>query len=462
MLSWLSGHVVYPLQDLRDPHHRLASFRKLKRTQWLPPNELHERQMAALRRMLVYAGTYSSFYQQRFAAAHIDPATLPLPEGLSRIPLLSKDDVRANTSALCSRTFTRESLKVSRTGGSTGTALELYFDEACQALRNAAAMRSDGWAGWRPGMERAAIWGNPKEPDTVRGRLRMLFYDRFTSLDTMNMSAMAMLRFYEYYQQHRPPVIFGHSHSIYVLALFLRERRLVPAKPRGIISTSMTLLQPEREVIEQVFACPVSDRYGCEEVGLIAAQCEQHEGLHLNADHLVVEFLNEAGEPVQPGEEGRIVVTDLINHGMPLIRYVVGDLGVPSDRPCACGRGLPVMARVTGRVADFLLREDGSLVAGVSLIERTLTAIPGLKQMQLVQDQVDALTVNLVSGREYGAHSESLLRDELQSAFGPSVRVSIRLMSRIPQERSGKYRFAICRVKDALPGDSAARVSAAQ
>jgi len=134
------------------------------------------------------------------------------------------------------------------------------------------------------------------------------------------------------------------------------------------------LLESERAVMEQAFGVPVTNRYGCEEVSLIACECEQHSGLHINSDHIVAEFLREDGTPCSPGENGRIVVTELINFGMPLIRYEVGDWGVPSDRLCPCGRGLPMMESLAGRTADFLRALDGSRVAGVSLIEGYRTA----------------------------------------------------------------------------------------
>jgi phenylacetate-CoA ligase len=181
-------------------------------------------------------------------------------------------------------------------------------------------------------------------------------------------------------------------------------------------------------------------------VSLIASECERHEGLHLNIDHVVVEFLREDGTEAAPGEEASIVVTDLINRGMPLIRYRVEDMGVRSDRSCSCGRGLPLMERVTGRQADFLKRPDGSLVAGVSLVERTLTAIPGIEQMQLVQDELQRVCVKVVKDSSFNGASEHKLRNELQTVFGNEVTIEMQYVLALDQTRAGKYRFAICNV----------------
>jgi phenylacetate-CoA ligase len=181
-------------------------------------------------------------------------------------------------------------------------------------------------------------------------------------------------------------------------------------------------------------------------VSLIACECEEHNGMHLNAEHSIVEFLRDDGTPCAPGEDGRIVVTELINYGMPMIRYEVGDRGVPSDRICPCGRGLPLMEHVTGRVADFLVATDGHKVAGISIIENTLTRLPGIQQMQVVQEEARLLQVNLVPGPKYSAETERELIASLQEYLGREVKVQVTKVKRIPQEKSGKYRFTICRI----------------
>jgi phenylacetate-CoA ligase len=342
--------------------------------------------------------------------------------------------------------YAKEKLISAKTGGSTGKALKLYFDKQCEEMRNAAAIRSDRWAGWELGMKRAGIWGNPPVADTIKKKIRDGLRDRMIYLDTMNINPETILQFVNSWRRYQPQVIYGHSHSIYILAKYLEDRKIMDLRPRGVISTSMMLLPHEREVIEKVFLCRVTNRYGCEEVGLIACECEEHNGMHLNADHLYVEFIREDGMPAMPGEEGKMVVTDLLNQGMPLIRYRVEDVGVPSNRRCPCGRGLPLMERVAGRVADFLKKKDGSQVAGVSLVERTVTAIKGIRQMQIVQEKIDQLVLNVVRMDEYDAASERALLSEFASVFGKEVSIQLNYMDNIRQESSGKYRFSICKI----------------
>jgi phenylacetate-CoA ligase len=262
----------------------------------------------------------------------------------------------------------------------------------------------------------------------------------------MEIHEASLQRFLDSARRPAPFVLQGHAHSIFIVARWLETRGHRSLRPRGIIATSMMLLRPERDTIERVFGCAVTDRYGCEEVGLIACECPEHRGMHLNVDHLVVECLREDGTPAGPGEEGALVLTDLMNRGMPLIRYRIEDVGVRSDRICPCGRGLPLLERLSGRTADFLVRADGSLVAGVSLVERTLTALPGIEQMQIVQEAIDTFRLRLVRADGYSSDTEDALRREFRTVFGDSIRVTVDAVDSLTQDPSGKYRFSITQV----------------
>jgi phenylacetate-coenzyme A ligase PaaK-like adenylate-forming protein len=376
----------------------------------------------------------NEFYKERFKLAGFSPKQMSSPEDLRKLPVLTKEQVRNNTEKMISTGYQPDKLLKFKTGGSTGKALEIFLTEECSELRNACARRHDLWSGWNVGEPVAAVWGNPEYPNTLRSKLKEWLISPIIYLDTMCVSEESIEKFSHEWDRIKPTLLFGHAHSIYIV-------------PKGILSSSMMLIPHERSSIEDVLGVKVTDRYGCEEVSLIASECEMHDGLHMNIEHLFVEFIKDDGTPAQPGEYGKIIVTDLMNKAMPLIRYQVEDFGIPSTRKCSCGRGLLLMESVQGRLADFLLKKDGARVAGISLIENTLTKFAGLDQMQIIQNFYDDFTVNIVPGGAFNNEITENLESCLKNIFGQESTIKFCIIDNIKPQHGNKYRFTICNIK---------------
>ena len=126
----------------------------------------------------------------------------------------------------------------------------------------------------------------------------------------------------------------------------------------------------QREFLEETFGGKVFNRYGCREISLLASECERHTGMHVNSDAVIVEIEPVAG---MPENVGRVLVTDLLNRSMPLIRYEIGDFASWVDGPaCPCGRSLPRIAQIEGRSTDFLRLPDGTLISGPAARSRRM------------------------------------------------------------------------------------------
>lgn len=432
---------------LKNGSVKLDRWRELEKTQWLPEEKLRTIQWQRLQALLAGAYTTNGFYRHRFEAAGITPDMINTPQDFLRLPILTKEEVRAAGLTMLSRGFIPEALQQAKTGGSTGKSLKLYYTEECSEMRNGCAWRHDRWTGWEPGEPVAACWGNPYLPKTIKEWLKQQFLQPILYLDTMHVNDAAVQVFVTRWHRMKPTLLFGHAHSLYLLANYLRKLNIAGLRPKGILSSSMMLIPSERQVIEETFGVRVIDRYGCEEVSLIACECKRHEGMHLNIDHLFIEFIGEDGLPVAVGEPGKIVVTDLVNTAMPFIRYQVEDVGVPTDRRCSCGRGLPLMEGVAGRVADFLVKPDQTKVAGISLIENTLTRFTGLDQMQIIQHELLDFEIRLVVGPTYTEQVGDELSAYWKMVFGEDAQVRLVLLDEIRPEGSGKFRFSICHVK---------------
>ncbi len=145
-----------------------------------------------------------------------------------------------------------------------------------------------------------------------------------------------------------------------------------------------------------------------------------------------------------------VVVTDLANRAMPMIRYQVGDMAVASRAACSCGRGLPLLEKIEGRIADYVLTPGGKLISGISLTENFAVMVPGVAQLQIVQEEIDRFVFRIVRGGDFGPKSLAAIRALAAERFGPEVRCECEYVDRIPQEPSGKYRFCISRVANPL------------
>ena len=209
----------------------------------------------------------------------------------------------------------------------------------------------------------------------------------------------------------------------------------------------------DRRLLEQVFGCPVFNRYGCREVSVVASECAAHAGLHVMAEGLYVEIETPHG-PAAPGRDGRVLVTDLLNHAMPLIRYRIGDMAAWAAGDCPCGRGLPRLERVAGRVTDFLVGADGRLVSGVFLATYVVAQRPSLGQVQIHQHQAGRRRLPLRPGRGFDPAADGdYLRDATRRHLGEGAASTVEVVDELPAEPSGKFLFSCSTV---TPASSAA------
>jgi phenylacetate-CoA ligase len=437
MLDFLNRHLMHPLMAARARSRHLDYLRVLRQTQFDPPDVVRARQLAALKVQLRHAYDAVPYYRAAWRAAGVHPADVKSLADLAAFPVVTKADIRQHERDLLAAGYDIAKLRLKRTSGSTGVPLNIRVDEPSMQWKAACTIRSDEWSGYRLGQRVAKVWGNPEYRHFgLKGRLRNYFFDRAVYLDTLNLTDERILAFAARIRRHRPGLVFGHAHSLYLLACSLKKAGITDVRPNGIISTAMLLHDWQRTVIEQVFDCPVTNRYGCEEVSLIASECELHQGLHVNADSVYTEI----------GPGGKLLVTDLTNRAMPLVRYQIGDVVVGSDRVCRCGRGLPVLERVEGREADYVVTPAGSLISGISLTENFALLIAGAAQVQIVQESLHHLRIRLVPDEAFGDASRRQIAKLVGDTFGPSVRFDVELVDAIPQEPSGKYRFCISKV----------------
>jgi phenylacetate-CoA ligase len=441
-IALTTRHLLLPAYYRLTGSKVLRHYRRARARQFLPEEELRESQWRAAQDLLRYVHAHNPFHRARLTRLGAGPEDFRSLEDFRRLPLLTKEDLRDHAAELLSEGHDPRTLLRKRTGGSTGVPVHLHWDQAAVQAKRALTLRHDEWAGFRIAERQAALWGNVEPRTTPWRRLTGALYDRTVYLDTLAMDEHALFAFVDAIRHTRARHLFGHGHSLYWFARFLKERGIRDLALDGIISSSEMLPPAERRVVEEVFGEIVFDRYGCEEVGLLASECEAHDGLHVAADGVLVEILGGCEEV-----PGRVVVTDLLNRATPLLRYEIGDLATTKPGACRCGRGLPRIGMITGRTSDVLLTPDGGQVSGISLLDTVTIHIPGFRQVQVLQDRLDELCFHVVRDGAFSEASLRMLAEAVRRYFGAAMRHRVVFVDAVPLTGRGKYQFSVCRVK---------------
>ncbi len=448
-------HVFLPLSLWRAGETaQLGYLREFERTQFLSPEQLRELQWRRLRSLLQHAYDQCPFYAERFRRAGITPGDFRCLEDLRALPPLEKHDIQEHGEAMVARDWPADDLIRNQTGGSTGTPVVFYLSRDRKCSRAAATLRHNRWAGWRVGDRAAVIWGAPLDRPAVglRSRLRGWLLREPLWLDTANLTAETMLGFHQALHHWRPRVLLAYARAAVLFARFLKARGLRAYRPHSVVTSAEVLEDAERALLEEVFGCAVFNRYGCREVSVVASECPAHRGLHVMAEGLYLEIETPTG-PAAPGEMGSILVTDLLNRAMPLVRYRIGDLGSWAAGACPCGRSLPRLERVAGRVTDFLVGCDGRLVSGVFLATYVVAQRPSLGQVQIHQDRAGAVVWRIKPGRDFCPIKDlEYLRRATRRFLGDGAAVDGEVVADLPVGPSGKFLFSRSTVTPALVG----------
>jgi phenylacetate-CoA ligase len=291
----------------------------------------------------------------------------------------------------------------------------------------------------------------------VQDRLRNLRDKVFRTqlLPAFEMSDAKLDEFIAAIRRARPRMLFGYPSALAHIAAhsLARGTRMDDLDIRVAFVTSERLYDDQRELIGRVFGCRVANGYGGRDAGFIAHECPAG-GMHLSAEDLIVEIIDEQGRGVADGSPGEIVVTHMATQDFPFVRYRTGDVGVLSSAPCACGRGLPRLSEIQGRTTDFVVAADGTVMHGLALIY-ILRDLPGIKQFKIVQESALRTDIQLVT--EAGFEQQQLARivAGFKARLGLGVEVRIDQVEHIPSEQSGKFRYVVSKVAGGVSAHTA-------
>jgi len=443
-------HALASLYGLRLRRERYGGNFKsylagLLESQWYDEEALHRLQAERLRGLIEHAAANVPYYQELLRKAGLEPGDIKDPADLRLLPTLTKDTLRRHYDEFLAAGIPKRDLLTIDTSGTTGTPLQVMLTREARRCNYAFFARSKLWAG--VGLhERSATFGGrvivPPE-QTSPPFWRANVFSNNTQFSSFHISPETAQAYFEKIKTLRPALIDSYPSSIYVLARFMKEKGLTGVRPTAIITSSETLLNHPREVIEEVFGCQVFDQYGLAEQVAFVCQCERGS-YHVNPEFGIVELLDERGQPVPPGEPGEIVATGFTNPALPLIRYRTGDLARWRTSPCPCGRSFPALEAIEGRLDDLLLTRDGRRIGRLDPVFKGLGHT--IAAAQIVQSDYERVILRILRGPGYLEEHGLKVAAEIRKRMGDDIQVTIEYPERIERTRGGKFRAIVCNV----------------
>lgn len=429
-----------PVAD--DRHAVLASMAwQFDRSQWLPAEEIIARQYRQLSVLAQFHARHSPAFAERLAAAGLTADELATPEALCRLPELTRPIVQSGRHVAAAEALPKmhRPTGMVNTSGSTG--------EPVRVIRT--ALNRLHWLGLSV---RFHLWA---EPDltarftAIRANLTqhgpvpdwsapmnllwqtgpMLLIDIETDID----------RQLDMFAEFGAETVLIYPSNLAALAERMQARGIALPSVKRWRSMGETLTPDTRERVAMVHDAPIIDCYSSEEMGYIALQCpDVPEHYHICSETLLVELVDDAGQPVAEGETGRVLLTDLHNLASPMIRYAIGDHAVAGG-PCPCGRGLPTLTRILGRTRNMIVKPDGSRHWPLTGYKQMRDIAP-IIQYQFRQHEVDRIEVRLVTERPLTGEEEAALVAHFQWKLRHPYRIElVYFEGRLPLGRNGKF-----------------------
>ncbi len=424
-------------------------LRDLEASERMPPEKLKELQATRLRNLLAYAMQHSPHAAKRMKEHGINPTAQDILAELQKLPPLTRRDIQENQQNMLSRQLysSHGPVAFTQTSGSSGEPVKILRTALTERFWQAFTMREHLWhkrdfsqniAVFRailPSSEPATFpgWGPPAGmlfPQTGKGHAMLInrpVAEQAAWLATTNAAYLTV-----------------YPSNLSALLEELQKQNIKLQNLQQIRTIGETLPDTLRTAAERQLGAKVVDVYSSQEVGTIAIQCpDSAKGCyHIMAEGLLVEVLDDKGQPCAEGQAGRVVVTDLVNYAMPLLRYTLGDHAVQGGA-CGCGRNLPTLRRVLGRERNMAVHNGQRFWPKVGFAY--FQGAAPVRQYQIIQHTEQKLEMRLVTDRPLTTGEEQALRNILTENLGFGTEVSFTyFQGRIPPKANGKFEEFVC------------------
>ncbi|MGD2248636.1 MAG: hypothetical protein PVF58_09535 [Candidatus Methanofastidiosia archaeon] len=399
---------------------RLFYTPQILKNQWNPPEDIKKMQLKRLKFIVDHAYRTTQLYHKKFKKAGIHPSDIKSLKDLQKIPLTTKEEMRTIQQVMSTQ-YTLENTVNYTTTGSTGKKLEIYYNKSANDRYFTFNFRHVFSIGMKPWYVYAPILHHGNHEYIWQLATFSFLYPIPCNLDEKTMLSKL--------NKKKPDALGGHPCTLFLIAK-QAEIHGYTFSPKFVLLGGELSTPEERKYIENVFDCPTYNKYGSMELRQIAWECT-YNNMHIDADNNIIEFLKD-GEPVNPGEEGEIVGTNLWNEAMPFIRYRQNDIGSPSNDTCPCGRGLPLLSELQGRRDDFIVVKD--TIIPPTRIVPLFFPLQKITAFQVIQDAPDHITIKIKG--DILPDAETTLIKKMQSVIKAPVDITVQKCDIIQEDKT--------------------------
>ncbi|MCP5041705.1 MAG: phenylacetate--CoA ligase family protein [bacterium] len=414
----------------------------LRASQWWTPTQHADYQLRQLRATLETAATEIPFYREHFAAHGVTPKEFVQLDDLRRFPTMDKRDVLASHDQLINPQLNRDRLMEFYSGGTSGSNVAYLFEESFRQREQAFIWRMWNTVGYRQGARTAILQGRECPAELNDG---LWYFDHIANavvLSAHRLTRDTAPRYLEAIERFQPKVLIAFPSLARLLAGHAEQLGWAQSSFELVLCGSETLYSFQRELLERVFAAPVRIHYGHTESAALFTYCECSSRYHVVPEYGFVEFLREDGSAAQPGEVGEIVATSFDNRAMPFVRYRTGDYAEVGSGQCECGRNYPLVESVHGRRSEFLRTRSGREYSPI-MLEYLIDGLAGFDDLQLIQEQIDAVTVRVVPAADFDEAVLAKFVANLEKYCEHELRVTVERVADIPRTQRQKKQMVI-------------------
>ena len=448
LTSQIQWYAVILARDLIKNKKVFQSFLAVMKSQYYSVSELEYFQNLKLKELIKHAYETVPYYRITMNKFKLTPNDFNSKNDLVKLPVLTKKKINEiGMKQFISTSLSKNQLYFGSTGGTTGEPFIFCKNNKYSNTFEAYLLRHYSWCGWQPGDKIVRLWGRPITESHLRKlktNMRQLVL-KDTVFDSFKMSMDHMDEYADKIDKFSPKILRGYANSLYLFAKYLKK------SGRGLnipscSSTAEMLFPYYREEIKDSLSADCFNQYGCGEIRNIAVECEAHNGLHVNDEHVIVEVTQRI---TTKNDVGELVITDLDNYGMPFIRYENGDLARTIMGKCSCGRKLSRIGEIAGRVSSSFVTKTGTIVHGEFIThllnESKIAKDMGIREFQMIQNDFDKYKLNIVSKRKLNKSETNYLTSILEKYLG-SIKLNIDYFKNVPVTKAGKKQFTISEI----------------